>query len=77
MLAELKEQAKQRLIPPINFAIVYTGLGDKDQAFAWLEKIYEERSGRELGEVRVNPMFDNLRSDARYTELLRRVKLAP
>src|SRR5438876_8022488 len=77
MLTELKGQAKQRLIPPINFAIIYTGLGDKDQAFAWLEKIYEERSGRELGEVRVNPMFDSLRSDARYTELLRRVKLAP
>ena len=77
MLAELKEQAKQRPIPPINFAIFYMGLGDKDQAFAWLEKVYEERNGRVLGEVRVNPMFDNLRSDPRYTELLRKINLAP
>jgi len=77
MLAELKEQAKQRRIPPINFAIIYTGLGDKDQAFSWLEKVYEERGGRELGEARVNPMFDSLRSDARFTDLLRRVNLAP
>ena len=77
MLAELKEQAKQRLIPPINFAIIYTGLGDKDQAFAWLEKVYEERSGRLLGEVRVSPMFDSLRSDPRFANLLRRVNLAP
>jgi serine/threonine protein kinase/tetratricopeptide (TPR) repeat protein len=77
MLAELKEQARQRHIPPINFAIIYTGLGEKDQAFAWLEKVYEEGNGREIGEVRVNPMFDGLRSDPRYAELLRRVNLAP
>ena len=77
MLAELKEQAKQRHIPPISFAIIYTGLGEKDQAFAWLEKVYEERNGRELGEVRVSPMFDSIRSDPRFTDLLRRVNLAP
>ena len=77
MLAELREQAKQRPIPPLNFAIIYTGLGDKDQAFAWLEKLYEEGAGRELGEVRVNPMFDSLRSDPRFAALLRRVNLSP
>jgi len=77
MLAELREQAKQRPIPPLNFAYIYTGLGDKDQAFAWLEKVYEEGGGRELGEVRVNPMFDSLRSDPRFGVLLRRVNLAP
>jgi len=77
MLAELKEQAKQRHIPPINFAIIYTGLGEKNQAFAWLEKVYDEHSWRELGEVRVSPMFDSLRSDPRFANLLRRVNLAP
>ena len=51
MLAELKELARQRNIQPINFAIIYTGLGEKDQAFAWLEKVYEEGNGRELGEA--------------------------
>ncbi len=77
MLAGLKELAKQRNIPPISFAIIYTGLGEKDQAFAWLEKVYEEGNGRQLGEVRVNPMFDSLRSDPRFANLLRRVNLAP
>lgn len=77
MLAELKELARQRNIQPMNFAIIYTGLGEKDQAFAWLEKVYEEGNGRELGEVRVSPMFDSLRSDPRFANLLRRVNLAP
>jgi len=75
MLAE--KLARQRNIQPINFAIIYTGLGEKDQAFAWLEKVYEEGQGRELGEVRVNPMFDSLRSDSRFADLLRRVNLPP
>ncbi len=77
MLAQLKKLARQRNIPPINFAIIYAGLGEKDQAFAWLEKVYEEGNGRTLGEVRVNPMFDSLRSDPRFANLLRRVNLAP
>jgi hypothetical protein len=77
MLAELKELARQRNIQPINFAIIYTGLGEKDQAFAWLEKVYEEGDGRALGEVKVNPMFDRLRSDPRFANLMRRVNLAP
>jgi len=76
MLTELREQAKQRHIPPISFAIIYTGLGDKDQAFAWLEKVYEEGEGRELGEIRTNPMFDSLRFDPRFAALLRRVNLS-
>jgi len=77
MLAELKEQATQRNIPPISFAYIYTGLGEKDKAFAWLEKLYEEGNGRDLGEVNVNPMFDSLHSDPRFTNLMRRVNLAP
>lgn len=79
MLGELKEQVKQRRIPPINFAIIYTGLGEKEQAFAWLDKVYEEGDGRgrALGDVRINPMFDSLRSDPRFASLLRRVNLPP
>ncbi|MDQ2921704.1 MAG: protein kinase, partial [Acidobacteriota bacterium] len=44
MLDELKGIAKQRYIPPYIFALIYAGLGDKDQAFAWLDKAYEEHS---------------------------------
>ncbi len=75
MLAELQKLAKQREIPPINFAIIYTGLGDKDQALTWLETVYEERGGRDLGEVRVGPMFDSLRSDPRFANLMQRIGL--
>jgi hypothetical protein len=52
------------------------GLGDMDQTFEWLEKAYEERYGF-LAYLVVSPVFDDIRSDARYQELARRVGLAP
>jgi len=51
------------------------GLGQKDEAFAWLEKAYQQRE-YELTLLRVSPEMDNLRSDPRFTDLLRRVGLA-
>ena len=51
------------------------GLGEKDEAFAWLEKAYQQRE-YELTLLRVSPEMDNLRSDPRFTDLLRRVGLA-
>jgi len=56
-------------------AAVYTALGEKDQALGWLEKAYEHRFG-ELMLLSVEPRFDNLRSDPRFTSLLRRMNLA-
>jgi hypothetical protein len=72
----LKNHAKQRYIPPGFVAFFYARLGDKDQAFEWLEKGYEDR-GPFLSALRVDPAFDNLRSDPRYADLLRRVGLPP
>ena len=71
-----KELAKQRYVSPYNFAIIYTGLGDKDQAFAWLGKCVEQRT-RPFWQFRSRPLFDPLRSDPRYAELLRRMNLEP
>jgi hypothetical protein len=53
---------------------VYLGLGDKDKAFAALEQEYEVRS---LGmtSLKVNPWYDGLRSDPRFTDLLARMNL--
>jgi TolB-like protein/Tfp pilus assembly protein PilF len=51
------------------------GLGEKDEAFAWLEKAYQQRE-YELTLLRVSPEMDNLRSDPRFVDLLRRVGLA-
>jgi hypothetical protein len=55
-------------------AIVYSGLKDKDEAFRWLEKAYEEREGN-LVYLNVEPRFDAIRSDPRFRDLARRVGL--
>ena len=59
-----------------DLAAVYAGLGDKDQAFAWLEKDFQTRSGL-LAWTRWIPAFESLRSDPRSADLLRRMGLQP
>jgi len=76
VLAELKEISQRRYVPPVFVAAIYTGLGDKDQAFAWLEKAYEDRDESFVG-LKVLPLFDPLRSDQRFADLLRRMGLVP
>jgi len=60
----------------MEFAKIYAALGEKDQAFEWLEKAYEGREGT-LGGLKVNPKMDNLRSDPRFSDLLRRLNFEP
>ena len=55
-------------------AIIYVGLGEKDEAFAWLEKAYEEHNAS-LPFLKVDPIFDSLRSDSRFTALLKKMGL--
>jgi len=57
-------------------AAVYAGLGDKDQAFAWLEKGFQDKNGS-LDFVVMEVSFDPLRGDPRYADLLRRMGLRP
>lgn len=57
-------------------ALIYTGLGDKDSAFLWLNKTLDDEDHRnQLLFIKVDPIFDGLRTDQRFTELLRRMKL--
>ena len=72
-LEQLKQTAKQRSVSPMNWSIAYAGLDDKDEAFNWLEKGYEARY--KMAFLRIEPLFDNLRSDPRYADLVRRVGL--
>jgi TolB-like protein/Tfp pilus assembly protein PilF len=72
-LAELQVLSKQRYVSPFPIAWIHMGLGDKDRAFEWLEKAYEERAGR-LVYLRVEHAFDPLRSDPRFGDLVRRLK---
>ncbi len=75
-LEELTAASKRRYVPSFHIAIVHTGLGDKDQAFAWLDRAYEERS-HFLVDLKFNPILDPLRPDLRFADLLRRVGLPP
>jgi tetratricopeptide (TPR) repeat protein len=72
-LDQLKEMARQRYVPAHDFAIVYAGLGDNDQAVQWLERSYQDHS--EMTRLKVDPLLDNLRSDPRFADLVRRVGL--
>jgi len=71
---DLKELSKTSYVPPYNIAIVYAGLGEKDQAFAWLDRAFSERSGY-LTWLTTDPQLDVLRSDPRFADLVRRVGL--
>jgi TolB-like protein/Flp pilus assembly protein TadD len=70
-----KAQAKKRYIPATYFGMLYAGLGDKEQAFIWLEKAYEERADG-LTWLNVEPMLDPLRPHPRFQDLVRRMGLA-
>jgi TolB-like protein/Tfp pilus assembly protein PilF len=74
MLRELDDQSKRSHVPPYHFAVVHAGLGENDKSFEWLERAFEKHSV-DLFTLKVEPMFDTLRSDSRYQNLLRRVGL--
>ncbi len=76
MIEELKAASKQSFVPALFIALVYAGLEDKDQAFTWLEKAHEERFNR-LAYLKVEALWDPLRSDPRFADLLRRVGIPP
>jgi TolB-like protein/Flp pilus assembly protein TadD len=73
VLEELKVLSTQRYVPAYNVAVICAGLNDKDQAFEWLNKGYEARSGLVL--MKVETVLDNLRPDPRYKQLLKRLNL--
>jgi eukaryotic-like serine/threonine-protein kinase len=74
ILQQLAEAAKERYTPAMAFAVVHVGLDEQDQALNWLEKAYEERFNR-LAYLRREPVWDPLRSEPRFADLLRRINL--
>ena len=74
VLTEMQALAKQRFVPPIEFAIIYVGMGDKDNALIWLEEAYNKRFAT-LIYVTVDPIFAALHSDSRYVSLVQRLNL--
>jgi hypothetical protein len=57
--------------------MIYAGFREKDSAFEWLEKGYQERSLGGGETIKVDPVWDSLRSDPRFQDLLRRMNLQP
>jgi tetratricopeptide (TPR) repeat protein len=75
-LDELIELSKRGYIDPWGIAHVFAALGEKGQAFGWLEKAYQVRAPFLAG-LKVLPAVDSLRSDPRFADLMRRVGLPP
>lgn len=75
ILDKLAVESKQSYVSPFDIALVYTGLGEIDQAFEWLEKAYEDRMGWLIW-LNVEPKWDSIRADPRFKDLLRRIGLA-
>jgi TolB-like protein/DNA-binding winged helix-turn-helix (wHTH) protein len=74
LLPGLKEQVKRRDLWPIDMAELYAALGEKDDAFAWLERAFDEKS-QQLTYLNSAAEWDPLRSDPRFQDIVRRIGL--
>ncbi|MEN3334944.1 MAG: eukaryotic-like serine/threonine-protein kinase [Blastocatellia bacterium] len=74
ILDELIGQSETTFIPPDAIAMIYSGLGEKPQAFKWLQMACDKRTVVSLS-LRVEPIFESLRADDEFADLLRRIGL--
>ena len=74
-LDRLQALSQSTYVSPFDIALVHVGLGMNDEAFAWLDKAYDDRSNR-LAFIAVDPKLDALRADPRFDDLLRRMGLS-
>jgi DNA-binding winged helix-turn-helix (wHTH) protein/TolB-like protein len=76
VLTDLQQLQDQRYVSPYTVAAIYAGLGDKDQAFKWLDTAVEKRDIW-LMNLKVDPVFAKLRSERKFTDILARIRLRP
>jgi adenylate cyclase len=74
VLEDLQGLGRDSYISPVHVSAIYAQLGEKDAAFEWVEKAVEQRVNMLM--LKASPLWDPLRSDPRYTALLRRMNLA-
>jgi tetratricopeptide (TPR) repeat protein len=74
-ISQLQERVRKDGVGRYEIALVYTGLGNKTEAFKWLEESYKAHDAGLLY-LKVDPLLDPLRSDPRFDDLVRRVGLA-
>jgi TolB-like protein/Tfp pilus assembly protein PilF len=75
IIAELEQLSEREHVSAFDFAIVYVGLGENQQALDWLERAYEDRTGW-VEYIKVDPRLKHLHTEPRFQELLRRMNLA-
>jgi len=75
IIDRLRAESRERYTSPLNVALIYTALGNRDEAFTWLSKAYDENSPW-LIELNVEPAWDSLRSDRRFKDLVHRMGLS-
>ncbi|HEX5835237.1 MAG TPA: tetratricopeptide repeat protein, partial [Pyrinomonadaceae bacterium] len=76
VLNDLQQLQEQRYVSPYTVAAIYAGLGDREQAFKWLDKAVETRDIW-LMNMKVDPVFAKLRNERRFTDILARIRLRP
>ncbi len=74
LVAQLEARARKGYVSPVAFCIGHLGLRNIDQVFHWLERAYEDRRGW-LTYLKVDPIFDPVKADARFAEFVRRMRL--
>ena len=74
-LKKLDALKRRQRIDPLDFVAAYIGLGDNDKALFWLNKACLEHSPS-LTAIKVDPIYDSLRGDSRFQDVLRRMRLA-
>ena len=74
LLSELLKLSETRFIPPVHIALIYNALGETDKTFEWLEKGYEQRDPK-MAFLKVEPKWNNLRSEPRFFDLIKRMNL--
>jgi len=73
ILDELYELSKQSQIAAMQFALIHIGLGNSDEAFSWLDKSHSEHGSPFIALIQTLPMFDPLRNDPRFEELIQKL----
>jgi tetratricopeptide (TPR) repeat protein len=74
ILSDLQATSRSRYVPPTAFAVVYAGMGRTDDAFRWLDRAVDEHDGL-LVYLKVGSVFDGVRADRRFPDILKRVGL--
>jgi Flp pilus assembly protein TadD len=72
-LNDLLELSRDRYVPPFHIALIYTGLGDQNEALIWLERAYDQRDPK-ITFLKVNRKLNSLRNEPRFIDLMRRMR---